>query len=134
MNGQGLLVELGLLDRPRRALDAEADEGGGCDGLAAHRAGLAVHVGVVVQHRRPAVPVAGEGQLHAGTQQFAQTFGVAGALVQHEARRVVIDPDQPEDRAPGHELAAEAAEMAGGEVRVAVAGHGVMIRPKFGIP
>ena len=38
MEGQGLLVELGRLDGPGGALDAEADEVGGRDGLSAHGA------------------------------------------------------------------------------------------------
>ena len=36
---------------------------------------------------------------------------------------VRIDADQAQDRAPGDELPAEAAEMAGLEVRIATAGH-----------
>ena len=39
MHRQGLLVELGLLDRSGGTLDAEADEVGGGDIAGAHRAG-----------------------------------------------------------------------------------------------
>ena len=47
---------------------------------------------------------------------------MAGAFVQHEARRVGIDADQAQDRAPSDALAAEAAEIVGAEVWVAAAG------------
>ena len=40
MHRQALLVELGPLDRARRALDAEADEARGGDGLGAEGAGV----------------------------------------------------------------------------------------------
>ena len=89
MQRQGLLVELRLLDRSDGLLDAEADQHFGRDGLAAHGAGLnlllcpltqpslsrgegRVDVRAVVEHRRPAVPVAVKGQLHAGAQQLRQ--------------------------------------------------------------
>jgi hypothetical protein len=35
-----------------------------------------------------------------------------------------VDADQAQDRSPRHQLAAEAAEMAGLEIRIASSGHG----------
>ena len=124
MEGEGLLVELGALDRAGGFLDAEADEVGGGDGLGAYGAGLSVDIGVVIGERVLSVPVAVEGERHVGAQDARQAFGVAGAFVELVGLRVRIDADQPQDRAPWHQLPAEAAEMAGEEIRIAAAGHG----------
>src|SRR3954454_3555607 len=64
-----------------------------------------------------------KGQRDLGPQHLAQAQCVAGAFRQHEARRVGIDADEPQDLAPLDELAAEAAQMAGRELRIAPARH-----------
>jgi len=123
---QGLLVEFGRFDGCGRPLDPQSNEVRGRDRAAAHRAGLAVDVATVIEKGRLAVPMAMEGERDAGAQVPPEAIGVAGALAEHEARGVGIDADQAQDRAPGDELPAEAAEMAGLEVRIATAGHGLI--------
>ena len=64
-----------------------------------------------------------EGERDFGEQDVEQALGMAGAFLKHEGRRARIDADQAQDRGPCHELPAEAAEMAGGEIGIAAAGH-----------
>jgi hypothetical protein len=123
VDGEAQLVELGAFDRADGLLDADADQVGRGDVAGTDGAGLPVDVGAVIEHRRPALPVAVEGRRHVRPEHLAQAFGVAGAFVQHVARRVWIDPDQPQDRPPRHQLPAKTAEMAGMEVWVTGAGH-----------
>ena len=136
MDGEAELVEQGSLDRADGLLDADADQVGRGDIAGADGAGLAVDVGAVVEHRRAAGPMAVEVERHLRPQHARQAFGVTGAFVQHVALshmlglppavlrvRLQIDPDQPQDRPPLHQIAAEKAEMASVEVRIAGAGH-----------
>jgi len=123
MHRQALLVELGALDRAGGLLDAEADEARGGDVLPAHHARLAVDIFVVVEVGGAAAPVAGEGELDPGAQQLRQARGVGGGFVEDVGGRVGVGADDAQDAAPGDELAAEAAQMAGGEVRVAALAH-----------
>ena len=58
MEGEGLFVELGRLDGAGGALDAEAHQLGRRDVAGADGAGLAVHIGAVIEERALAVPVA----------------------------------------------------------------------------
>jgi hypothetical protein len=122
---QRLLVIGGRLDRAGGALDAEADEIRGGYVLAAHGAGPPLDIGIVAGQRRLAGPVAVEGQRDLGAQHGAEAIVVAGAFLQHIRRRIRIDPDQAQYPAPGNQLAAEAAEVAGGEVRIASPWHRV---------
>jgi hypothetical protein len=122
---QGLLVKFGRLDGAGGALEAEADEGLWGDRPGAEGAVAAEHVVVVVGQRRLAAPVAVEGQRQAGAEHGAEALGMTGALLAQVGRLVRIDPEQAKDRAPRDQRPAEAAEVPGGEIRIAAAGHGL---------